>query len=36
MPDQLLDIVSLHSSGGDTIADKTTYATEAYYSKVNA
>ena len=36
MPNQLFDIVSLYSSGGDTITDKTIYTTEAYYSKANA
>jgi hypothetical protein len=36
MPDQLFNIVSLYSGGGDTIVDKTMYITEAYYSKANA
>ena len=36
MPDQSFDIVSLYSSGGDTIADKTIYTTKAYYGKANA
>ena len=36
MPDQSFDIVSLHSGGGDTIADETMYTTEAYYGKANA
>jgi hypothetical protein len=36
MPNQPFDIVSLHSGGGNTIADETMYAAEAYYGKDNA
>ena len=36
MPDQLFDIVSLYSGGGDIIVDKTMYTIEAYYGKANA
>ena len=35
MPNQSFDIVSLHSSSGDTIADETMYTTKTYYDKAN-
>ena len=36
MPNQLFNIVSLYSSSGDTIVDKTIYTTKVYCSKANA
>ena len=36
MPDQLFNIVSLYSGGGNTIADEIMYTTKTYYSKTNA